>query len=181
MVQIKKRKKYKVNAKFYVWIICFGMFGSLFSQLYHNVQSNVLPNFHGWTAKDLMRYDEQHENIKIKFELVYSYDVLHNRVLSQSVKPKTRLTEDQIELTVQVSKGYPIMIDFTGQDVEKILTFAKLYDIKVTQSAARSLLTTEPTLENTNKIVINQSIVMGETLTKGAEVEIVLGENEMNE
>ena len=64
-----------------------------------------------------MAYDKEHENITVIYELVYSYDILQNRVMEQSIKPRTVIGKDPLVLTVTVSKGAPVMDDFTGKSV----------------------------------------------------------------
>ncbi|HAX72706.1 MAG TPA: hypothetical protein DCY20_04215 [Firmicutes bacterium] len=136
MVQKKKMKKYKLNARFYVWIISLGIVMCTIFQMVMAFQNNAVPNFHGWSAEKVMEYDAKHDAINVTYELVYSYDVLHNRVLSQSVKPSTKYKDEPITVHIQVSKGYPVMADFIGKSMDELLAFAKAYDIKVIQYAS---------------------------------------------
>lgn len=155
----KKRKKYRLNARFYCWIFGLCIAVAFIINTKTTLELNTIPNFHGWTADDVMKYDESHDNISIIYELVYSYDVLQNRVMNQSVKPRTKIGDDPLILTVQVSKGYPIMEDFTGKSLNELHTFAELYGLKIEAQAEGGIIET-------------QSILAGELLTKGMVVSV---------
>ena len=114
-----------------MWIFFFGIIGTLIFNVKYSIQSNTLPNFHGWSAEEVMAYDKEHENITVIYELVYSYDILQNRVMEQSIKPRTVIGKDPLVLTVTVSKGAPVMDDFTGKSVSKLMEFANEHDLIV--------------------------------------------------
>lgn len=172
MGEIKKRKKYRLNAKFYCWIFIFGILMILSFSIKSAIQFNTVPNFHGWSAESVMKYDKEHENITIIYELVYSYDILQNRVMDQSIKPRTPIGEDPLVLTVTVSKGIPVMDDFTGQSVNQVLEFAEQYNLTVhTLGSGKD--------GESQGVVAAQSIAMGETLSKNSSLEITLSGQEV--
>lgn len=163
---VKKKKKYRLTAKFYCWIFLFGIIGVLSVNLNHFINSQTIPNFHGWTAEEVMEYDEKNENITVIYDLVYSYDILQNRVMDQSIKPRTMIGKDPLVITVTVSKGAPVMEDFTGESVTRLIDFANEHNVTVVsdhESSARHL-----------GIVTSQSILMGEMLKKDAKIKITL-------
>ena len=140
----KKRKKYRLNARFYCWIFGLSIAIALVINAKSTLKLNTIPNFHGWPADEVMKYDESHENISIIYELAYSYDVLQNCVMEQSIKPRTKIGDDPLILTLQVSKG-----------------FADLYDLKIESQAEEGIIET-------------QSVLAGELLTKGMAVSVTI-------
>ena len=161
MAKKKKRKKYRLNARFYCWVLGLCLVITCIINIKATLETNSIPNFHGWTAEDVMKYDESHENISIIYELAYSYDVLQNCVMEQSIKPRTPIGTDPLILTIQVSKGYPLMEDFTGKSLNDLKEFADKYELKVEASAG----------EGTIEI---QSILVGEPLIKGMTVKVTV-------
>ena len=169
MNESKKRNKYRLNAKFYCWIFLFGIIGTLIFNVKYSIQSNTLPNFHGWSAEEVMAYDKEHENITVIYELVYSYDILQNRVMEQSIKPRTVIGKDPLVLTVTVSKGAPVMDDFTGKSVSKLMEFANEHDLIVVSTEG-----SDEVEKRSGNQVISQSVLMGETLKKGEKIQVTL-------
>lgn len=169
MKETKKRKKYRLNAKFYCWIFLFGIIGALIFNVKYSIQSNTLPNFHGWSAEEVMKYDQQHESITVIYELVYSYDILQNRVMEQSIKPRTMIGKDPLVLTVTVSKGAPVMDDFTGKSMTQLMEFANEHNLTVVSDGVSEGMETR-----SGNQVTSQSILMGETLKKGEKIEVTL-------
>jgi len=161
MAKKKKRKKYRLNTRFYCWIFGLCLVIACIINIKTTLETNSIPNFHVWMAEDVMKYDESHENISIIYELAYSYDVLQNCVMEQSIKPRTPIGADPLILTIQVSKGYPLMEDFTGKSLSDLKEFADKYELKVEASAQ------EGTIET-------QSILVGEPLTKGMTVKVTV-------
>ncbi|MTM67193.1 PASTA domain-containing protein, partial [Turicibacter sanguinis] len=135
----------------------------------YSIQSNTLPNFHGWSAEEVMAYDKEHENITVIYELVYSYDILQNRVMEQSIKPRTVIGKDPLVLTVTVSKGAPVMDDFTGKSVSKLMEFANEHDLIVVSTEG-----SDEVEKRSGNQVISQSVLMGETLKKGEKIQVTL-------
>ena len=103
-----KPKRYRIKPRFYCLILTILILGSLGYRFYDNVNANELPNFYGWLSEDVMEFEEEHSNLSIIYELVYSENVRPARVVSQSVQPGTELNKEPIVLTVQVSKGKPV-------------------------------------------------------------------------
>ena len=157
----KKRKKYRLNARFYCWIFGLSIAIALVINAKSTLKLHTIPNFHGWPADEVMKYDESHENISIIYELAYSYDVLQNCVMEQSIKPRTKIGDDPLILTLQVSKGFPVMEDFTGKTLMELKEFADLYDLKIESQAEEGIIET-------------QSVLAGELLTKGMAVSVTI-------
>ena len=155
----KKRKKYRLNARFYCLVFGICTVVALTINIKSTLEFNTIPNFHGWSADEVMKYDEKHENISVIYELVYSYDVLQNCVMEQSIKPRTKIGDDPLILTVYVSKGYPMMEDFVGKRLSELNEFANLYDLTVESSEEEG-------------IIERQSVLAGELLTKGMVVSV---------
>lgn len=76
---------------FIVGFFFLGIIGTLIFNVKYSIQSNTLPNFHGWSAEEVMAYDKEHENITVIYELVYSYDILQNRVMEQPLNQELSL------------------------------------------------------------------------------------------
>lgn len=157
----RKRKKYRLNARFYCLIFGLCTIVALIINIKSTLEFNTIPNFHGWSADEVMKYDQKHENISVIYELAYSYDVLQNRVMEQSIKPRTKVGDDPLILTVYVSKGYPVMEDFTGKSLSKLNEFANLYGLTVESSAEDGIIGT-------------QSVLAGELLTKGMVISVTV-------
>lgn len=170
----KKKKKYRLNAKFYCWIFIFSIIGMLGYGLKSIIQFNTIPNFYGWSADQVMKFDEKHENITVIYELVYSYDILQNCVIEQSIKPRTKIGQDPLVLTVTVSKGNPVMDDITGQSIGQVLEFANQFDLEIESDSL-------PKTRDEKGVVETQSIAMGQTLDKNSILTITLtGQTEPN-
>ena len=103
------------------------------------------------------------------YELVYSYDILQNRVMEQSIKPRTVIGKDPLVLTVTVSKGAPVMDDFTGKSVSKLMEFANEHDLIVVSTEG-----SDEVEKRSGNQVISQSVLMGETLKKGEKIQVTL-------
>lgn len=161
MAKKKKRKKYRLNTRFYCWILGLALVIASIINIKSTLETNTIPNFHGWTAEEVMEYDESHENISVIYELAYSYDVLQNHVMEQSIKPRTPIGAEPLILTVQVSKGYPLMEDFTGKSFSELEEFASKYELKVEAIAQDGVIET-------------QSILVGEPLTKGMVIKVTV-------
>lgn len=161
MSKKKKRKKYKLNARFYCWILGVLLMAAFIMNSKSLIPMNTIPNFHGWSAEEVMKYDERHDNISVIYELSYSYDVLQNCVMNQSIKPRTKMGDDPLILTLQISKGAPVMEDFVGKSLGELKEFAAHYELNLSSSQE------EGTIES-------QSVLAGDTLTKGMIVEVKL-------
>lgn len=170
----KKKKKYRLNAKFYCWIFTFSIIVMLGYGIKSIIQFNTIPNFYGWTADEVMKFHEKHENITVIYELVYSYDILQNRVMEQSIKPRTKVGQDPLVLTVTVSKGSPVMDDLTGQSIGQVLEFATQLDLDIDANVINKS-------REGNGVVATQSIAMGQTLDKNSILTVTLtGQTEPN-
>ena len=157
----KKRKKYRLNARFYCWILGLFIIVALVINVKMTLELKTIPNFHGWSADEAMKYDESHETISIIYELAYSYDVVQNCVMEQSIKPRTKIGDDPLILTLKVSKGLPIMENFVGKSFSELQEFATLYELKL-----------EP--EEATGVIMEQSVLAGELLTKGMNISVTL-------
>ncbi len=157
----KKRKKYRLNARFYCLMLSLFIIIALVINVGATLRLDTIPNFHGWSTNKVMQYEKEHENILMIYELEYSYDVLQNCVIEQSIKPRTAISNDPLILTLKVSKGRPIMEDFTGKSLEEIEAFADTYALNLK-------------VKGEEGAIASQTIQAGEVLSKGMTVTVTL-------
>ena len=157
----KKRKKYRLNARFYCLVLSLGIIVALFMNVSATLRLNTIPNFHGWSTKKVMQYEKDHENILMIYDLEYSYDVIQNCVIEQSIKPRTKISNDPLILTLKVSKGRPIMQDFIGTNLKDVEEFANHYELNLK-------------VKGEEGIISSQTIKAGEVLSRGMTLSVTL-------
>jgi len=69
--------------------------------------SHHIPNFHGWTVQDVLDFVETNDDLTVRFDLVYSEEMVPARVVSQSYAPGTTITEG-MRIRVEISKGIEV-------------------------------------------------------------------------
>ena len=104
----KIRKRYKLKPRFFCIIISFLIIIGGIYKISGSVQANELPNFYGWDAEAIMTFEEEHPNLSIIYEFVYSETVRPTRVINQSIQPGIELGDSPLIITVQISKGLPV-------------------------------------------------------------------------
>ena len=162
-MSVKRRKRYKMKPRFGA-VIMMLVFGISMSSIMVSAFTNYeVPNFYGWVSQDVMSYTKDNKELKVTYELEFSYDVLHDCVIAQEI---TRESPDAVELLVYVSKGYPIMESFIGQPVSKLEAFAKEVGLNIKNT------------DNKGDIVSSQSISWGTTLVKDSTVSITTSTGE---
>ena len=158
-----RRKRYKMKPRFGAIMMIFVFGISMSSIVVSAFTKQEVPNFYGWISQDVMDYVEEHRELNITYELVFSYDVLQDCVIAQEI---TSESSDAVELVVYVSKGYPIMESFVGQPVSKLEAFAKEVGLNIKNT------------ENKGDVVSSQSILWGTTLLKDSTVNITTSTGE---
>ena len=104
-METKKRRKRRLKPRFFTVIFSILIAILLFRFFFGRHQEVVMPNFHGWESVDVMDFVSRYDNVSVIFELVYSSTVPPTRVISQSVQPGVSLSDGDIQLIVEVSKG----------------------------------------------------------------------------
>ncbi len=105
--------------------------------------------------------EKDHENILMIYDLEYSYDVIQNCVIEQSIKPRTKISNDPLILTLKVSKGRPIMEDFIGKNLKDVEEFANHYELNLK-------------VKGEEGIISSQTIKAGEVLSRGMTLSVTL-------
>ncbi len=162
MANTIKRKRYKVKPRFFVCLMLVIFSASVVFSSVKTFMPTHIPNFYGWSAQDVTSFVSKNRQLAVTYELRYSYDVLQNCVIGQEMVTSD---ENKTELIVYVSKGYPLMEDFTNKPVEEFQSFADLVGLTVE--------THLETAQSTDQIG-SQSIPWGATLLKNSKVEVTV-------
>ena len=100
-----KKKRYRLKPRFFSILFAISIIINITFFFLRARGDETMPNLHGWSSDDVLVFEEEHDNISIIFELVYSNDVIPTRVVSQSIQPGTNIADTNIVMTVEVSKG----------------------------------------------------------------------------
>ena len=162
MAKVVFKKKYKIKPRFFVWIM-IGLFSiSLTTACVKTFAPTNVPNFYGWCAEDVIAYNQKNDELSITYELVYSYDILHNHVIKQEVKGQNA---KKTTVVVYVSKGYPLMENFENKTLLELKEFADTTGLQVETNLVDA---------NQNGTISSQSIPWGSTLLKNSKLEVTI-------
>lgn len=100
-VKRKKRFRARFFSIFLTIFICV-VIGYFFWQTTHS----QIPNLHGWSSTEVLDFSRENY-INLEIEFIYSNEVAPTLVISQSIPPRTAITEG-MDLTIEVSKGIEV-------------------------------------------------------------------------
>ena len=100
-----RRKKNRVKARFFSLFLTI-LIISVVGYLYWQTTNTRIPNLHGWESTEVLNFAKEH-NIEIEVEFIYSNIMAPTLVISQSIPPRTAITEGMV-LIIEVSKGVEV-------------------------------------------------------------------------
>ena len=103
--QLVRKKKNRVRARFFslfISILIIAVIGYFLWQ----TTSERMPNLHGWESAQVLDFARDH-NIEVQVDFIYTDDIMPALVVSQSVSPRTNITEG-MSLKVEISKGVEV-------------------------------------------------------------------------
>jgi len=103
--QLARRRKNRLKARFFslfLTILIITVIGYFFWQ----TTNTTMPNLHGWESIEVLDFARDH-NIEIQVEFIYSNDIAPTLIISQSIPPRTVITEG-MTLNVEISKGVEV-------------------------------------------------------------------------
>ena len=103
--QSARRKRNRIRARFFSLILIISII-AVIGYFFWQTTSEQMPNLHGWESAEVLNFARDNE-IEVHFEFIYSTDMAPTLVMSQSIPPRTILTED-MSLSVEISKGVEV-------------------------------------------------------------------------